>query len=109
MPLADRLRRQGAIVGVSAVVIAFLFVIAAVIPRPLLPLYIGGWLLTLSGLNVKGTRFTGTAKEAIVFALDGAGLALFAAVLLMGFRWSHSLSVLAALVGIAAAVYSMSL
>ena len=109
MSLARYLRRPATILGVVVAVGLFLFVVTAVIPRTLLPFYIGGWFLTLTGVNLKGTRLAGGKTEAVVFLFDGTGLALFGVVGLMGFRWSHSPAILAALVGFAAVIYSMSL
>lgn len=109
MSLTGYLRRPAAILGIVVTVAILLFVVTAVVPRTLLPFYIGGWFLTLAGLNLKGTRLAGGKTEALVFLIDGTGLALFGVVGLMGVRWSHFFSIVAAVVGFAAVVYSMTL
>jgi len=109
MGATERLKRQAVTLGFVALVIVFLFVVTAVVPLNLLPIYLAAWFLTLGSLSVKETRFGGTVSEALLFVVDGAALFMFGAVAFVSFNFSLLPSVLVSVAGMAVVAYSMSL
>lgn len=109
MGAVDVVKRQAKILGFAAVVLALVFVATAVVPLSLLPFYMGGWLLTLFSISMKGTRLGDGPASAVPFVFDGVALFLFVAVAFTSFDFGSLPPTAAGLVGVFAVVYSMSL
>jgi len=109
MGVSGAVKRQATILGFTAVVIAFLFAVTAIVPFSLLPFYLAGWFLTLASTGAKGTRIGRGRSEALLFVLDGAALFLFVAVAFRSLDFGALPAALAGLAGVAAVVYGMSI
>ncbi len=109
MGAVERVKRQATALGFAALVVVLLFVVTAVVPFNLLPIYLAAWFLTLGSLSVKETRFGGSVSEALLFVVDGAALFMFGAVALVSLNFSLLPSVVVSVAGMAVVVYSMSL